>query len=112
MASTKLQRALAVRDAVLPWLREHGTLEAVGQSDGTVGPALHATIGGFDIWYQTLFSRLRISSADIPELPYGLKIPGCMILVWADDGRTDFSFRAGKWDAALFRALDQEGVAI
>ena len=112
MASTKLQRALAVRDAVLPWLREHGTLEAVGQSDGTVVPALHATIGGFDIWYQPPFSGLRVSSADTPGQPCGLKILGCMVLVWADDGRTDFSFRAGKWDAVLLRTLDQEGVTI
>ena len=102
MASTKLRRALAVRDAVLPWLREHGTLEAVGQSDGTAGPALHATIGGFDIWYQAPFSGS----------PYGLRIPGCMILAWADNGEAEFSFRAGKWDAALLRELDKEGVPL
>ncbi|HEU0216413.1 MAG TPA: hypothetical protein VFQ90_07125 [Stellaceae bacterium] len=112
MANTKLRRALAVRDAVLPWLREHGTLEAVGQSDGTAGPALHATIGGFDIWYQRPLGRSRALSADSSGLIYGLKIAGCMILVWTDDGRTDFSFRASKWDAALLRALDEEGVAV
>lgn len=77
-------------------------LEAVGPKDGKPGAALHATIGGFDIWYQT----------PITGLPYGLQIPGCMILEWADDGRADFSFRAGKWDAVLLRELDKEGVPL
>ena len=102
MRSKKLQRALAVRDAVLPWLREHGTLEAIGRKDGKPGAVLHATIGAFDIWYQTPFGGL----------PHGLQIPGCMILEWADDGRAHFSFRAGKWDAALLRELDKEGVPL
>jgi hypothetical protein len=102
MTSTKLHRALAVRDAVLPWLRQHGTLEAVGPKDGKPGAAIHATIGGFDIWYQKPFKGL----------PHGLQIPGCMILEWADDGRADFSFRAAKWDAALLRELDKEGVSL
>jgi len=103
MMSTKLRRALAVRDAVLPWLSEHGTLvAAVGPKGGKPGAALHATIGGFEIWCQTPFKGF----------PYGLQIPGCMILKWADDGRADFSFRAGKWDAALLRELDKEGVSL
>lgn len=108
MSSTKLRRALVVRDAVMPWLREHGTLEIVKRRDDRIETAVHATIDGFDIWYQTPFGKGI--SRDLPGFAHGLQISGCMTLEWADDGRADFSFRAGKWDSALLRALDKAGV--
>ena len=110
MTDTKLQRALAVRDAVLPWLRKHGALDAVERTDGKLDTALRATIGGFDIWYRTPFKGLRGSSPD--GLRYELHVAGCMTLEWTDDGRADFCFRTGRWDAALLRTLAKEGVAL
>jgi hypothetical protein len=110
MTETKLQRALAVRDAVLPWLRRHGALETVERGDGKLDTALRATIGGFDIWFRTPFKGSR---ATLPDgLPHELHVADCMTLEWADDGRSAFSFRTGRWDAALLRTLVKEGVEI
>jgi hypothetical protein len=108
MTETKLQRAVAVRDAVLPWLREHCTVEPTAESGS--GKVVHGKIDRFDIYYQAPCS----AACDCRQPPciVGLYIPGCMTFEWTDDGRSYLAFRADKWDAALLRALDKQGVPL
>ena len=65
MSITKLQRALAVRDAVLPWLRDRGSMKAIGPRDGSLGKVLHGTIDGFNIYLRVPFMGLRVSRPDL-----------------------------------------------
>jgi hypothetical protein len=115
------QRALVLRDALLPWLREHGTLSRRFGHSG-----LEAAIADFRISLRTPFSRrhtpngwykawaLQHGSA-IVTLPYGLDIwlpdKKVMNCEWEQREETKelviqlISFRGGEWEDHLLQAL-------
>lgn len=101
---SNLPRALAIRDAVLPWLREHGYLAAVGRGEHI--SLLFGTIAGFSFEYQDRFGgRPQLLQA----LPYVLSVRGekCWLIVeWDDRGQARLLRFQGirnqpEWDRLL-----------
>ena len=115
LAASGDDRARAIRDRVLPFLREHGELEL--QRDTVRVIVLSRPPWKFRHW--TPFNELTAGEASSPgyrhaiqrqrarpDLPYGLDVwHGAKVLhiLWADDGSFDVaSFVRGAWeDAAL-----------
>lgn len=122
-AAYRLQRALQVRDAALPWLREHGNVMTLEQRGGSPGTLLEGELDGFSFLHRTPFSGLHLRPMprnyaeavilqNVEVLPYELDIRSGgkrLILEWASDGRTHVrQFSAGDWEAALLRRIDKE----
>jgi hypothetical protein len=114
LISSSDDRARAIRDHVLPLLREHGALEV--QRDTVRLVELRLTPWIFRHW--TPFNDLQPGEASSPgyrraierqrsqtDLPYGLDIwHGDRVLrvLWADDGTLDVpSFVRGVWEDEL-----------
>ncbi len=116
VAASSDDRALAIRDHVLPIVREHGRLEG---DDSTMRlMVLERPPLGFEHW--TPFNTLDDTEASSPgyrhalerqhtrpDLPYGLSIrheeQDVLSLLWAEDGTFEVrTFLRGPWeDAAL-----------
>jgi hypothetical protein len=113
LASSSDDRALAIRDHILPLLREQGALETQRDTVRVVELRLAAWV--FRHW--TPFNDLAPGQAASPgyrhaierqhtqpDLPYGLDVwHGARVLrvLWADDGSFDVvSFVRGTWEAA------------
>ena len=115
LISSADDRAIAIRDHVLPLVRERGTLEM--QRDAVRVIELRMAPWMFRHW--TPFNTLAPDEASSPgyrhaverqhlqrDLPYGLDVwHGAKVfrVLWADDGRFEVaSFVRGPWeDAAL-----------
>ena len=115
LAASSDGRALAIRDHVLPLLRERGTLQI--QRDAVRLIELRMDQWTFRHW--TPFNELHAGEASSPgyrraierqrgqrDLPYGFEIwHGAKVLrvLWGDDGSFDVvSFARGPWeDSAL-----------
>ena len=119
---TRLHRALALRDTLLPWLRENGRHTEVSGH-----PTLKAEAGQFLIMHRTPFSRLHdlppaeqkdelkryltaLYRQRDPRLRYGLDVwlhrRKVMNLAWDGDIVDLLSFAAGDWDTVLSRHLE------
>ena len=112
LARGRVERAKALRDFVLPLIREEGTLERVGPA-AVVLWRTHS----WSFLYRTPFSRLPSSEAPAlsylhalllqhvrPLLPYGLDVwhgPKVMSVEWNDIEFHLISFRSGPWEAEL-----------
>jgi hypothetical protein len=111
LAASGDDRALAIRDHVLPFLREHGALEV--QRDTVRVIELRMAPWVFRHW--TPFNELTPGEASSPgyrhaigrqhtqpDLPYGLDVwQGAKVLriLWADDGSFDVvTFVRGAWE--------------
>ena len=111
LASNADDRAVAIRDHILPLLREHGAVEI--QRDMVRLTELQ--IGAWIFRHWTPFNELGEEEASSPgyrraierqhtkgSLPYGLDIwHGAMVLriLWADDGMTEVvNFVRGPWE--------------
>jgi len=106
-------RALAIRDHLLPLVRERGTLEV--QRDAVRLIALRMETWAFEHW--TPFNDLTPGEASspgyrhalerqhtTPDLPYGFEVwrAGAKVLsvLWADDGTFKVvDFACGPWEA-------------
>lgn len=115
LAASSDDRALAIRDHILPPLREHGALEI--QRDTVRVVELRLPPWVFRHW--TPFNELHPGEAASPgyrhaiaqqhtqpNLPYGLDVwhgKRVLRILWADDGKfAVVSFVRGAWeDAAL-----------
>jgi len=115
LASSSDDRALAIRDHILPLLRAHGALEVQRDTVRLV----ELRLAGWIFRHWTPFSELNSGEAASPgyrhaierqhtqpDLPYGLDVWHGMRLLrilWADDGKFEVaSFIRGAWeDAAL-----------
>jgi len=114
LVSSSDDRALAIRDHILPLLREHGALEI--QRDTVRVVELRMPAWTFRHW--TPFSELTAGEAASPgyrhaierqhtqpDLPYGLDVwHGMRVLriLWADDGKLKVvSFVRGAWEDAV-----------
>jgi hypothetical protein len=112
LVSSSDDRALAIRDHLLPLVRDRGTLEC--QRDAVRLIALQQGPWLFKHW--TPFNDLSPEQASSPgyrhalarqrtrpELPYGLEVwrGGAKVLgvLWADDGSSEVdSFVRGSWE--------------
>ena len=120
LVSSGDDRALAIRDRLLPLVRGHGTLEVQR------GPVrlVALGIGPWTIEHWTPFNELSPDEASSPgyrhalerqrtglDLPYGLDLwrDGARVLgvLWSDDGASEVvAFVRGSWeDEALALAL-------
>ncbi len=114
---TRLQRAIEIRDTVIPVLRSSGQ---------SVGGMLIGGIEGFGIWHRTPFSRHSRPSRDLQHrlsisgdrnlttLPNGLDIwndTGKVFnLEWDHGGRFKLvTFRGGDWEKSLIAAVQLTG---
>jgi len=115
LVSSSDDRALAIRDRILPLLRERGALEV--QRDTVRVIELRLAEWTFRHW--TPFSDLNAGEAASPgyrhaierqhtqpDMPYGLDVwhdARVLRILWADDGKfVVVSFVRGAWeDAAL-----------
>jgi hypothetical protein len=103
-------RAVAIRDHLLPLVRQHGTLEV--QRD--VVRVVTLEQGPWVIRHWTPFNDLQSGDASSPgyrhaverqhatrDLPYGLEVwhaAKVLSVLWADDGRFDVEiFIRGPW---------------
>jgi hypothetical protein len=120
---TRRARAIAWRDRLLPWLTAHG------KPTTRVGIFhVEATIGEFEIFYRTPFTRLpqrnltsyrdalRRQQTGSPNLPYGLDVfyrrLKVMNVEWNGHGRIDLmEFRAGPWEDQLARLIEETASA-
>jgi hypothetical protein len=120
---TRLQRALALRDTLLPWLRENGRHTEVSGH-----PTLKAEAGQFLIMHRTAFSGLHdhlppakqkdelkryltaLYRQRDPRLRYGLDVwlyrRKVLDLAWDGDIVDLLSFAAGDWDTVLLRHVE------
>lgn len=112
LASTSDDRALAIRDHLVPIVREHGTLEL---QRGPVRLIVLRT-GRWTIEHWTPFGELSAGEASSPgyrhalerqrtrpDLPYGLDVrrDGAQVLgvLWSDDGAYEVAaFVRGPWE--------------
>jgi hypothetical protein len=120
LVSSGDDRALAIRDRLLPLVHEHGTLEI---QRGPVRLVVLRT-GPWTVEHWTPFAELSRDEASSPgyrhalerqragpDLPYGLDLrrDGARVLgvLWSDDGASDVAaFVRGSWeDEALALAL-------
>jgi hypothetical protein len=105
------ERALAIRDHLLPLVRERGTLEL--QRDAVRLVALEIDLWSFHHW--TPFGELPPEEASSPgyrhalerqrgtrDLPYGLDVwrgEKLLSVLWADDGAFEVvTFVRGAWE--------------
>ena len=117
VAATADADALAVRDHILPILREHGGLEDLDAKNSPLRlMVLDRQPWRFVHW--TPFNALAASQASSPgyrhalqtshtrpDLPYGLDVwhdgENVLSLLWADAGTAEIlKFRRGAWEAA------------
>lgn len=112
LVTTDTPRAIAIRDHVLPLLRQHGTVEV--QRDVVRLTELRIRTWVFRFW--TPFNELGREEASSPgyrhaiekqrskkSLPYGLEIsegPARIFrILWSDDGTVDVAeFVRGQWE--------------
>ena len=111
LVSSSDHRALAIRDHLLPMVRDRGVLEC--QRDALRVIALH--LGPWLINHWTPFNDLSPDQASSPgyrhalerqhtrpDLPYGLEVwRGSKVLsvLWADDGSSEVeTFVRGSWE--------------
>jgi hypothetical protein len=117
LATTDTRRAMAIRDHVLPLLRQHGTVEV--QRDVVRLTELRIRAWVFCFW--TPFNELGRDEASSPgyrhaiekqrsrkSLPYGLDISLASArifrILWSDDGTVDVaSFVRGQWEDEVLR---------
>lgn len=111
LVSSSDNRALTIRDHLLPLVRERGTLE------NQRGPVrlIVLEMGLWKLHHWTPFSELSLGEASSPgyrhalerqhtrpDLPYGLDVwRGAKVLgvLWADDGAFEVvTFRRGHWE--------------
>jgi hypothetical protein len=122
---TSIQRALAIRDAVLPWLHEHGNLMTFPCKGRMPVRLLCGGIDGFTVTHRTPFSNAPLppvprnyaegkllQTMTVP-LPYELDIGrgNCRLIIeWSDDGRTNlrrFEGQRRRWDADLIHSVEK-----
>ena len=117
LVTTDIRRAIAIRDHVLPLLRQHGTVEV--QRDVVRLTELRIRAWVFRFW--TPFNELGREEASSPgyrhaierqrsrkSLPYGLDILEDSAQVfrvqWSDDGTVDVArFVRGQWEDEVLR---------
>lgn len=112
VAASSDERALAIRDHILPLLRERGTL---GVQRDTVR-MIELRMGKWTIRHWTPFNELTPGEASSPgyrhaierqhtrpDLPYGLGVwcgTELLRVLWADDGAAVVAnFVRGSWEA-------------
>lgn len=116
LVTTDTQRAIAIRDHILPLVRQHGTVEV--QRDVVRLTELRIGTRVFRCW--TPFNELGREEASSPgyrhaierqrsrqSLPYGLDIcegsTQVFRVLWSDDGSVDVaSFVRGQWEDEIF----------
>ena len=117
LVTTDTRRAIAIRDHVLPLLRQHGTVEV--QRD--VVRLTELRIRAWVLRFWTPFNELGREEASSPgyrhaierqrsrkSLPYGLDIweksARVFRILWSDDGTVDVvSFVRGQWEDEVLR---------
>jgi hypothetical protein len=118
VAASSDARALAIRDHVLPLIREHGIIEDLEEKNSS----LRLIVLERDPWlftYWTPFNALTRTEASSPgyrhalerqhtrpDLPYGLEIwherAKVLSLLWADEGLLEvLTFDRGAWEEAM-----------
>ena len=119
LISNSDDRALAIRDHILPLLRGHGAVQV--QRDAVRLTELRMGVWAFRHW--TPFNELRADEASSPgyrhaveqqrtrpALPYGLDIfhgaalEKVLRILWAEDGTIEVAdFIRGPWEEEAFR---------
>ena len=119
LISNSDDRALAIRDHILPLLRGHGAVQV--QRDAVRLTELRMGVWAFRHW--TPFNELRADEASSPgyrhaverkrtrpALPYGLDIfhgaarERVLLILWAEDGTIEVpDFIRGPWEEEAFR---------
>ena len=118
LAASADASALAVRDHILPIVREHGALQDLEDKDSSLRLiVLERQPWRFVHW--TPFNALAPTQASSPgyrhaletqhmhpDLPYGLDIwfdgSTVLSLLWADAGMVEvLKFKRGSWEAAI-----------
>jgi len=110
LVSSGDDRALAIRDHILPLLREYGALEVQRDTVRVV----ELRIGAWTFRHWTPFNDLALGEASSryrhaierqhakPDMPYGLDVyHGGQVLsvLWSDDGATEVAaFIRGPWE--------------
>src|ERR1700730_1822437 len=121
--STKLARALLLRDAALAVLRRMGVWETIAVRGARDMKFLSARIGSLQISYRTPFRGMQAADAlkyraaqhglTVPQnLRYGLDVwaPNKVLNIeWDDKGSYALvSFRPGAWEAELTALAEPE----
>ncbi len=116
LASSSDDRALAIRDHLLPLVRERGTVET---QRGPVRLIVFET-GGWILNHWTPFNELSAGEASSPgyrhalerqhggpDLPYGLDVwrdSKLLRVLWSDDGSFEVvTFLRGSWEEDVLR---------
>ena len=116
LASSSDDRALAIRDHLLPLVRERGTVET---QRGPVRLIVLKT-GGWILNHWTPFNELSVGEASSPgyrhalerqhtrpDLPYGLDVwrdSKLLRVLWSDDGSFEVvTFLRGSWEEDALR---------
>ena len=111
LVSSGDDRALAIRDHILPLLREYGALEVQRDTVRVV----ELRIDGWTFRHWTPFNELAAGEASSPgyrhaierqhtksDLPYGLDVyhgETVLSILWADDGSIEVTtFIRGAWE--------------
>ena len=116
LASSSDDRALAIRDHLLPLVRERGTVET---QRGPVRLIVLET-GAWIFNHWTPFNELSVGEASSPgyrhalerqhmrpDLPYGFDVwhdSKVLGILWSDDGSFEVvTFQRGSWEEDAFR---------
>jgi hypothetical protein len=116
---TRLQKAIALRDRLVPWLTINGKIETVGNNRASCR-AVTADLGDFGFMYRTPFNpapwmepvpknhleAVLLQQTGPLDLGYGLDVwyrnAKVMNLQWSTEGRTHLcGFRGGPWEEVL-----------
>jgi hypothetical protein len=111
LVSSDDERARAIRDHLLPLVREHGSLE---RQQGPVRLVV-LELRGWIVRHWTPFNDLSSGEASspgyrhaierqrgLPDLPYGLEVwrgRNVLSILWSDEGRFEvITFLRGAWE--------------
>ena len=110
------ERARAIRDFILPFVRENGKLQRIGTIsvldwETTDWRFMHRT--PFTKWPSLdaptdNYLEALIQQSLEPILPYGLDVwrgPKVMSIEWSDDAFNIISFHSGSWEAELLNIV-------
>jgi|SRR5579862_1386036 len=118
---TRKQRAMQIRDTVLPWLRLHGHMHGTGDVRALAGNAspfifVHRTFFCSPVLQPRPRNFREAASLQVhggTNLPYGLDVwynkSKVMNIEWDDAGLVHLvGFRSGVWEEALLRIIAED----